>query len=100
MSTENPISPKAIAATGGAGAGAILGTFVNWLLGIFVWDASSASDKVSDTLAAVPYPVSALVALAISGVGAAVSGWKIADPNRVTNTELTAVRAMRAEGKV
>lgn len=100
MSAENPVSPKAIAATGGAGAGALVATFANWLLGTLVWDASSAADKVSDALAAVPSPVSALVALVISGAGAAASGWKVADPHRVTTTELNAVRTMRAAGQI
>lgn len=100
MSAENPVSPKAIASTGGAGAGALVATFVTWLLGISVWDASSSSDRVADALAAVPSPVSALVALLISGVGAAVSGWTVRDPYRITNSELTALRQLQANGQI
>lgn len=99
MSAENPVSPKAIAATGGAGAGAVVATFITWLVGISVWNAPSSSDKVADALAAVPYPASALIALVISAVGAAVSGWKVNDPHRITTSELATLQEWRAEAQ-
>lgn len=92
MSTENPISPKAVASTGGAGLGAAVGTLVTWVLGVTVWDASSAAGRANDAIAAVPTPVSAVILLVIPAALAAVLGWSITDPHRVTTQQLQTLR--------
>jgi hypothetical protein len=69
------IETKVVAATAGSGAGAVLGTFGLWLLGVSVWGASGDAADVADAVAAVPTPVAGLVLLVISALGAAVAGY-------------------------
>ena len=95
MSAENPISPKAIASTTGAGAGALVATLANWILGIVIWDAGSSAEEVAEALAAVPTPVAGIIALVAPAVCAAVSGWKVKDPLRVTPQQLKALHGIR-----
>lgn len=97
MSAENPVSPKAIASTSGAGIGAALATLLNWSLGVTVWGASGDAAGVTGAIAAVPTPVSAVVAIIIPAAVAAISGWRVSDPHRVTSTELKMVQATRAQ---
>ncbi len=99
MSTENPISPKAIAATTGAGLGAAFGTLITWLLGVTVWGASAEADRVADAMAAVPSPITALIVLLIPAGLAAVLGWHAVDPNRVTTHELRTLRNTQADAQ-
>jgi hypothetical protein len=88
MSKENPISPKAVASTGGAGLGAAIGTLITWILGVTFWDASSAAQHANDAINAVPTPVSAVIVLVVPAAVAAISGWSITDPHRVTTHQL------------
>jgi hypothetical protein len=92
MSAENPISPKAIASTTGAGLGAAVSTLIIWVLGVVGWHGSAAASKVAETIAAVPGPVSAVVGLLIPAGLAAILGWRVVDPNRVTAEELQILR--------
>ncbi|MEZ0577209.1 hypothetical protein [Nocardioides sp. MH1] len=96
MSVQNPVSPKAIASTAGAGLGAALTTLLTWVLGVVFWDADSSADKAGDAIAAVPTPVSGIVILVIPVALAAVAGWKVTDPHRVTTDELHQLRASNA----
>jgi hypothetical protein len=88
MSRENPISPKAVASTGGAGLGAVIATFITWILGVTVWNASSTAADANDAIAAVPTPVSAVIILIVPAALAAILGWSITDPHRVTTQQL------------
>jgi hypothetical protein len=99
MSAENPISPKAIASTTGAGLGAAIATLITWILGVLVWNESSGASNVSDALAAVPSPVSAVVLLVIPAALAAISGWSVVDPNRVTTTDLQTLEKVKGTVK-
>jgi hypothetical protein len=57
LTVRAPIETKVVAAT----AGAAVGEFVLWLLGVTVWHVSSAADHASQAVGAVPTPVSALI---------------------------------------
>ena len=98
MSAENPVSPKAIASTTGAGLGAAVGTLVTWILGVTAWNEPSAASNASDAIAAVPSPVSAVIVLVIPAALAAVLGWSVVDPNRVTTTQLKTLRKVEESG--
>lgn len=88
MSAENPVSPKAIASTAGAGVGTAVSTFVTWILGVTVWGASSSAPAAVDAVAAVPGPVAGMIMLVIPAALAAIAGWKVNDPHRVTSSQL------------
>jgi hypothetical protein len=60
-----PVETKVVAATGGGGAGAIIGEFVLYLLSITAYD----------SMAAIPQPVQILVVTGCSAVAAYLSGW-------------------------
>ncbi|MET0930609.1 MAG: hypothetical protein ABWX74_13900 [Aeromicrobium sp.] len=92
MSAQNPISPKAVASTGGAGLGAAIATLVTWILGVTLWDASSAAGNVAEAMASVPTPVSGVIILVIPAAVAAISGWLTTDPHRVTTDQLQILR--------
>jgi uncharacterized membrane protein len=97
LSAEKPISPKAVASTGGAGLGAVLATFVTWLLGVAVWNASSAAAKADDAVAAVPTPIAAVIALVIPAALAAILSWSVTDPLRVTTQQLRTLRDLNRD---
>jgi len=69
------IESKVIAATGGSGAGAVLASFVLWLLGVTVWHVGFAADKAEQAVAAVPSPVAGLILLIVSALGALGAGY-------------------------
>jgi len=71
----NRIESKVIAATGGSGAGAVLASFVLWLLGVTVWHVGFAADKAEQAVAAVPSPVAGLILLIVSALGALGAGY-------------------------
>lgn len=87
MSSENPISPKVVASSIGAGVGATVSTLLNWLLGVLVWHAPATAAAVGEAVAAVPSPVSAIVVLLVTTVSAGGAGYKVTDPLRVTPKE-------------
>jgi len=69
------IETKVIAAAAGSGGGATLSAFLVWFLGVTVWGASADADKAQVALAAVPTPVSAIVAIVVTVVVTAAAGW-------------------------
>lgn len=93
MSAQNPVSPKVIAATAGAGVGATLSTLVIWVVGVVFWKQPATAAAVSDAIAAVPSPLSGLILLAVTGTSAGVPGFKVTDPLRVTPAERDQVRS-------
>lgn len=95
MSAENPVSPKAIASTAGAGIGAAASTLITWLLGVTLWGASSSAADASDAVTAVPAPVSSVIVLVIPAALAAIAGWKVNDPHRVTTSQLVKLRDLK-----
>ncbi len=97
MSAENPISPKAIASTTGAGIGAATSTLVLWILGVTVWGESAKAANVSDALTAVPGPIATFVVLLIPAGLAALLAYKVGDPHRVTTQELHTLRSHQSE---
>lgn len=95
MSTENPVSPKVYAASAGAGGAAVLSSLVLWGLGVAFWNQPSAAGSAAAAIAAVPTPVAAFITFVL-GIGtAALSGWKVNDPHRVTTSELELVQQNR-----
>lgn len=75
MSFLSTIETKVIAAAAGSGLGAASATFILWALGVAVWNVPSAANRVTDAVAAVPAPVSALVAIVVTLVGAFTAGY-------------------------
>lgn len=96
MSTNNPISPKTVAATAGAGLGAAVSSLIIWLLGVTLWGQPATANTVDAAVAAVPSPVSGLVLLIVTAASAGLSGYKVTDPLRLTQTEMAAYRQNRA----
>lgn len=96
MSTQNPVSPKAIASTAGAGIGAAVTTLMTWIFGVVFWNADSSAAKAAAAIATVPAPISGVVMLVIPAALAAVAGWKVTDLHRVTANELNQLRTMNS----
>ena len=94
MSADNPVSPKVVASTAGAGAGAVLSSFVIWGLGVLIWKQPPTADMVGAAAAAVPAPVSGLILFVISGLGAAIPGWRVKDSNRLTPDQIAKVNKL------
>lgn len=69
------IETKVIAATAGSGAGAAIGTFLLWLLGVTLWHASGSATAAANAVAAVPQPVADLVPIILSAIGGFVGGY-------------------------
>lgn len=90
---DNPISPKVVAASAGAGAGAAISTLINWLLGVFVWQQPATAAGVADAISAVPSPVSAIILLLVTIAGAGGAGYKTTDELRLTVSEMRKLRA-------
>jgi hypothetical protein len=69
------IETKVIAAAAGAGGGGAVSGFVLWLLGVLFWGAPSDANHAAQAAAAVPGPVSALVAVVLVILGAFLAGY-------------------------
>ena len=82
MPAGNPISPKVISATIGAGAGTVLSTLILWLIGAGLYDQGWASERVDNAIAAVPTPLSAIVFLVITVAFTFLPGYQVTDPLR------------------
>lgn len=92
MSAENPVSPKVVASTAGAGIGAALSSLAIWIVGVTLWGQSANAADVNAAVAAVPAPVSGVITLIFALIGAGFPGWKTTDPNRVTTSELATLQ--------
>lgn len=75
MKKTAPVETKVVAGTAGAGAGAVISQFILWMLGCWAWGAPWAAGKAADAVAAVPGPVSGLVVLVVTVIGAYGAGW-------------------------
>lgn len=71
-----PVESKVYAATIGTGAGAVVAAFVIWLLGVIIWHAPFTSVGATEAAAAVPAPVTGIVALAITVGGTFLGGYR------------------------
>ena len=76
------ISPKVLAATGGAGLGAVVSPFVIWLVGVLVFGVPGDAIHQAEAMAAVPSVVNSLIIALLAVVGAFVPGWAVTDPAR------------------
>lgn len=72
---KRKVEAKAIAAPVGGSLGGALTSFILWLLGVLVWHVPSASSSAGDAIAAVPWPVTALLVIIIPGGLAYVAAW-------------------------
>ena len=70
-----PVEAKVKAGAYGAGTAGVITTALLWLLGGTVWGGGLGASEVSDALAAVPAPVTALLALVVPAVGSWVAGY-------------------------
>lgn len=88
-SLTNTVETKVIAAGAGGAGGGVFGTFLVWLLGVLVWHQSDAAAKAGDAIAAVPWPVTALVPFVVGGAGAFIAGYHAPHTNRVPGAHST-----------
>ena len=78
----NPVSPKVVAASVGAGTGSVISTLVLWIIGVVFYDVPASAERVSEAMAAVPSPVTGVIALALTIAGAGGAGYRVPDPER------------------
>lgn len=91
------LSPKVVAGTAGAGAGAIVTTAVTWAVGAGWFGAGWDAGQVGTALDAVPWPLAALLALGI-GVGFTfIPAWWIRDHVREEGAAVIAAQPSVAE---
>lgn len=91
------LSPKVVAGTAGAGAGAIVTTAVTWALGAGAFGAGWTAAEVEAAMAAVPAPLVALTALGI-GVGFTfLPAWWIRDHVREEGAAVIAAKPTAEE---
>jgi hypothetical protein len=94
----NPTDPKVHAAAVGAGAGAIIATFVLWLLDLGLWNGDAPPD--------VPAPVAAMVTLVVASALSWVAGYVKRTPldtlveRTQADPQVTKVHAFKADGSV
>lgn len=69
------IEAKVIAGAAGAGAGGAVSGFVLWLLGVLVWGVPADASHAVDAAAAVPGPVTALIAIVLVVFGELLGGY-------------------------
>lgn len=76
MAKKNaPLSPRVPGAVAGGGVGTAVGYVVAWALGAFVFGVGDAGDKATAAIAAVPWPVLAVVLIIVPGVCAWIGGY-------------------------
>lgn len=75
MTTREPVETKVVAATGAAAGGSVLSAFLVWLLGVTVWSAPDDAGHAAKAVLAVPFPVSALVLLAVTSAATWAGGY-------------------------
>lgn len=66
---------KVIAAVGGALGSGVLSSFALWLLGVFVFGASSKATEAAAATASVPEPVQGVVIALLGAAGAGIAGY-------------------------
>lgn len=76
------ISPKVLAAAGGAGLGAVLSKFIIWLIGAWLLGVGFSADQQDAAIAAVPDVVVGLLAALMAVGGALIPGYVVTDPAR------------------
>lgn len=76
------IESKVYAATLGSGAGAIVGSFLLWVLGVTLWHASSDAGQSVAAVSSVPAPVSGVVGLVLTVGGAFAAGYRAPHTDR------------------
>lgn len=91
------LSPKVVAGTAGAGAGAIVTTAATWALGAGPFGAGWGAGEVETALAAVPAPLVALSALVIGVAFTFVPAWWIRDHVREEGAEAIAAKPDAAD---
>ena len=70
-----PTESKVWGSTVGGGSGAVLTSFVLWVLGVTIWNVSINADDAARAMAAVPLPVAGLIGLVITVGGIFLGGW-------------------------
>lgn len=94
------LSPKVVAGTAGAGAGAIVTTAATWALGAGVFGGGWDAANVEAAMASVPAPLVALLALAVGVLFTFVPAWWIRDHVREEGADVIAARADDIPGEV
>lgn len=87
MSAANPISPKVVAASAGAGLGGVAATAILWVLGATFFDAGWSAANASDAIAAVPLPLSGVIVGMVGVVTAGLPGYRTNDPVRAAGVQ-------------
>ena len=70
-----PTEAKVISARGGAGGFALVSQALIWMLGCTVFGAPWDASKATEALAAVPFPISALITAGAAWLGAQIAGY-------------------------
>lgn len=93
------VSPKVVAGTAGAGAGAILTAVVVWVVGA-AWSGRWDAAGVEVAVDAVPAPLAALLALIIAVALTLIPAWWIRDHVREVGAETITKREDDIPGEV
>lgn len=96
----NPMSPKVIAASVGAGTGTVVSTLLLWVIGVMFYDVPASAERVSEAVAAVPSPIAGALALALTVAGAGGAGYRALDPQRDPSINRDVVAYQTPEGVV
>lgn len=70
-----PVEAKVWAGTAGSGVGAALSAVILWALGVGFWGAVGDAAHATDAVAAVPFPVAAVVGLGVTGAVTFGAAW-------------------------
>lgn len=73
------VSPKVIAAAGGAGASTVVSGVAIWAIGAFGYSVGAGADQVEAATRAVPTPLVLAIGLVLALVGAAIPGYQTTD---------------------
>ena len=76
------ISPKVLAATGGAGLGSVLSPAVIWLVGVLAFGVPGDAAHQAEAMAAVPSVINSLIVALLATVGGFIPGYLVTDPSR------------------
>lgn len=79
------IETKVWAGLAGLMSGGALGSFVVWLLGVTVWDVPKDGAQADAAIAAVPWPVAALVPLVLAGLVGTGAAYSASPSNHAGN---------------